>query len=162
MPRQTIPLIRVNPKAVLPTRATAGSFGYDLTIPDTHTIFPGETKVLGTGWKLAIGLPAIETAQIDSSGNRETVGGVSLLVLPRGSLCLKYGLIVPNSPGLVDMDYTGEIGVIAHNIKQEPVTIYEGTRIAQAVLVMMDFFPIVEGFEMAEREERGGFGSTGA
>lgn len=140
----------IHPWAGIPKRATGKSFGYDLQTIEDVTIGPRETKVVKTGLVLA------QDLLFD-----EEVGGVALLVLPRSSLPLKRGLIVANSPGLVDADYTGEIGVIVHNLKDEPVTLALGERIAQAVFVTLWTPRIVEADKVEERAERGGFGSTG-
>ncbi len=83
-----------------------------------------------------------------------------MLILPRSSLALKFGLILPNSPGLVDADYAGPIGILVHNLRDEPVTLSAGTRIAQAVFVRLEF-PIMEEAEADPGRSRGGFGSTG-
>ena len=113
-----ISFTKIDPEASLPARATAGSFGYDLATLEKRTIGPRETTILKTGMKLAADLPC------------EPGDGVAMLILPRSSLPLKYGLILPNSPGLIDADYGGEIGVIVHNLKDESVTLEAGTRIA--------------------------------
>jgi len=84
-----------------------------------------------------------------------------MLILPRSSLPLKYGLIVANAPGLIDADYTGEIGVIVHNVTDKYVNLESGTRIAQAVFVWLALPPVIEVEDSDAREERGGFGSTG-
>jgi dUTP pyrophosphatase len=142
-------LTKTEPDATLPTRATAGSFGYDLATLDTNTIGPRETTIIKTGMKLAGDLPC------------EGEDGVAMLILPRSSLPLKYGLILPNSPGLIDADYGGDIGVIVHNLKAEPVTLEPGTRIAQAIFAKLWLPKIVEGSDDSPRT-RGGFGSTGS
>jgi dUTP pyrophosphatase len=85
-----------------------------------------------------------------------------MLVLPRSSLGLKFGLILPNSPGLVDADYAGPIGILVHNLRDEPVTVPAGTRVAQAVFVELKFPRLIEGGAADPRRTRGGFGSTGA
>jgi len=87
--------------------------------------------------------------------------GLAMLILPRSSLPLKYGLIVANSPGLIDADYTGEIGIIVYNIRDKIQHIEAGTRIAQAVFVEAFFPEMVWADAVDERPDRGGFGSTG-
>ncbi len=85
------------------------------------------------------------------------------LVLPRSGLALKKGITVPNSPGLIDPDYRGEVRVIMLNTdKMDPFPIEVGDRIAQLMIVS------VEKVQLEEREELsstargdGGFGSTG-
>ncbi|MGD2134841.1 MAG: dUTP diphosphatase [Gemmatimonadales bacterium] len=145
----TIQLKRLHSDAAVPRRATAGSFGYDLATLREERIGPRETTILPCGFKLAADLPHDET------------GGFAFLVFPRSSLPLKYGLILPNSPGLIDADYAEEIGIIVHNLRDEEVRLDTGTRIAQAVFVRLEF----PNLEVAERDDqnrtRGGFGSTG-
>jgi len=92
-----------------------------------------------------------------------TYGTVALQILPRSSTILKYGLIVGNSPGIVDADYTEEIGIVVYNLNDFPQTIEEGTRVAQAIFVPCIFPQIVFVDEnmSSDRETRKGFGSTG-
>ena len=144
-----VPITKIDPGASLPTRATEGSFGYDLSTLDTTTIGPRETTIIKTGIKLAADLPC------------EKEDGVAMLILPRSSLPLKYGLMLPNSPGLIDADYGGEIGVIVHNLRDESVTLEAGTKIAQAVFAKLWLPSVVEGTNHTPRP-RGGFGSTGS
>ena len=145
----TVDLKRLTAGAKLPTRATSGSFGYALAIAGDESVGPRETRVLPCGFQLAVDLP------------HDTAGGLALLILPRSSLALKFGLILPNSPGLVDADYAGPIGILVHNLRDDAVTLPAGTRIAQAVFVRMEF-PTVAEADVADPERtRGGFGSTG-
>jgi dUTP pyrophosphatase len=145
-----IPLKKLDPAARLPARATTGSFGYDLAVLADETVGPRETRILATGLQLAHDLPHGETA------------GLAMLVLPRSSLALKFGLILPNSPGLVDADYAGPIGILVHNLRDQPVTVPAGTRVAQAVFAELKFPRLTEGGAADRRRTRGGFGSTGA
>lgn len=145
----TVVLKRLAPTALPPQRATAGSFGYDLATVDEHTISPRETTVVPCGFQLAADLPV------------DAQAGLAMLILPRSSLPLKYGLILPNSPGLIDADYAGPLGIIVHNLNDEPVTLPAGTRIAQAVFVRVEFPDLQETVTSDPRRTRGGFGSTG-
>jgi dUTP pyrophosphatase len=145
----TIALQLLAAGAALPRRATAGAFGYDLAVLEAETVGPRETRILATGFRLARDLPASPEA------------GLAMLILPRSSLSLKYGLILPNSPGLIDADYAGPIGIIVHNLGEAPVRLAAGTRIAQAVFVELRL-PAVQAVEDADpSRRRGGFGSTG-
>jgi len=144
-----IRLKRLDPAARFPARATDGSFGYDLATVADETVGPRETRILPCGFQLAQDLPLEETK------------GLALLVLPRSSLPLKHGLILPNSPGLIDADYAGPLGIIVHNLKDTPVTLPAGTRIAQAVFVEIKLPRLVEAVAAAPTRTRGGFGSTG-
>ena len=145
----TVHLKRLSDAAKLPARATSGSFGYDLSIVQEETVGPRDTRVLSCGFQLATDLP------------HDAAGGLAMMILPRSSLALTFGLILPNAPGLVDADYAKPIGILVHNLRDEPVTVPAGTRIAQAVFVRLEFPALSE----AEREDpsrtRGGFGSTG-
>lgn len=144
----TIPLARLADGATLPARATAGSFGYDLAIVAEETVGPRETRVLPSGFQLAVDLP------------HDADGGLAMLILPRSSLALRHGLILPNAPGLVDADYAGPIGILVHNLRDEAVTLPAGTRIAQAVFARLAFPALTEADGDPSRT-RGGFGSTG-
>ena len=137
--------------ARLPKQATSKSFGYDLVTTAHTTIMPRGTEILPTSLKLAQDLPMEPDASV----------GLAMLILPRSSLPLKYGLIVANSPGLIDADYTGEIGIIVYNIRDKIQHIEAGTRIAQAVFVEAFFPEMVWADAVDERPDRGGFGSTG-
>ena len=88
--------------------------------------------------------------------------GYEMQVRPRSGLALKHGLSLPNTPGTIDSDYRGPLGVILINHGADPVTIAHGDRIAQAVVA-----PVVRArFELADTLSEtdrgtGGFGSTG-
>ena len=81
---------------------------------------------------------------------------------PRSGLALKSGITVLNSPGTIDADYRGEVGVILINLSNEPFTIQDGERIAQLVVSKCEQaeFCLVNELTETERGE-GGFGSTG-
>src|SRR3954468_19880789 len=102
----------------LPTYATALSAGVDLlaAVETDTVILPGGRALIPTG--LTIGLPRGYEAQ----------------VRPRSGLALKNGITCLNSPGTIDADYRGEIGVILANLGQEPFTVARGLRIAQMVV----------------------------
>jgi len=144
-----VPLKRLADSGRLPARATTGSFGYDLATAQQETIGPRETRVLPCGFQLAADLP------------HDTRGGLAMLILPRSSLALTFGLILPNSPGLVDADYAGPIGILVHNLREAPVTLEAGTRIAQAVFARLEFPALGEVDDADPARQRGGFGSTG-
>lgn len=88
--------------------------------------------------------------------------GFEVQVRPRSGLALKHGIVLPNSPGTIDSDYRGEVGVIAMNAGDAPFFVAHGERIAQMVVA-----PVVQaGFGVVERlgdtaRGAGGFGSTG-
>ncbi len=130
----------------LPSYATAGAAGMDLiaAIRDPISVQPGERALIPTG--LTIALPP----------------GYELQIRPRSGLALRHGITLPNSPGTIDEDYRGEIGVILLNSGTEPFLVERGTRIAQAVLapVSRAVWSEVQSLEVTTRNT-GGFGSTG-
>ncbi len=131
----------------LPSYATADSAGLDLlaAIEAPIVLAPGERKLVPTGLKLA--LPAGYEAQ----------------VRPRSGLALKHGITVLNSPGTIDADYRGEVGVILINLGQASFTINRGERIAQMVMAPISRLAWREqASELAATARgEGGFGSTG-
>lgn len=131
----------------LPSYATAGAAGMDLlaAIEDTQWLFPGQRSVIPTG--LSVALPAGHELQIRS----------------RSGLAAKHGVLVANSPGTIDEDYRGEIGVVLLNAGNAAFTIERGMRIAQAVLAPVTRASWAEVAELPETNRgAGGFGSTGA
>ncbi len=130
----------------LPRYETAQSAGMDLraSIDEPITLQPLERKLIPTGLRIA--LPAGYEAQ----------------VRPRSGLALKKGITVLNSPGTIDADYRGEIGIILINLSQEPFVIQDGERIAQMVIARHEQ-PEWEAVEVLDDTERGagGFGHTG-
>lgn len=159
-------LTKLDPRANLPARATAGSLGFDLALLEETTWDVGEVKIAPCGIRLADGIPSTTWGE-----------SVAMLILPRSSLFLKHGLIIPNSPGLVDADYTGPIGVVLwrpENLLRDPngaqypaqesqlriLRLPAGTRVAQALFVPV-YTPELYEAEAADRTTRSGFGSTG-
>lgn len=130
----------------LPFYATKAAAGADLkaVLDEPLTLKPLERKVIGTGLKVA--LPE----------------GFEAQVRPRSGLAAKHGISVLNSPGTIDADYRGEIGVIIVNLSNEDFTIHPGERIAQLVLARFEQinWQITESLSQTERGD-GGFGSTG-
>ncbi|MEI7669191.1 MAG: dUTP diphosphatase [Pseudomonadota bacterium] len=130
----------------LPEYATKHSAGLDLlaAISEDIIIAKGNRKLIPAG--IAIALPDGYEAQIR----------------PRSGLALKNGVTLLNSPGTIDADYRGEIGVILINHGQEDFTVTRGMRIAQMVIQKYEKaeWDLVENLEATERGE-GGFGSTG-
>ncbi|MFT9446018.1 dUTP diphosphatase [Gluconobacter japonicus] len=130
----------------LPSYATSGAAGFDFVaaISAPVTIAPGGRALVPTG--LCIALPS----------------AYELQVRPRSGLALKHGITLPNSPGTIDEDYRGEIGIIVMNAGTEPFTIERGTRIAQGVLAPVSRLRWQEVPSLDETERgAGGFGSTG-
>ena len=130
----------------LPAYATPGAAGMDLlaAVTEPVTIAPGKRALIPTG--LQVALPA----------------GHELQIRPRSGLALKNGILLANSPGTIDEDYRGEIGIIVLNAGDVPFTVERGMRIAQAVLapVTRAAWAAVETLPETARVA-GGFGSTG-
>ncbi len=88
--------------------------------------------------------------------------GYECQVRPRSGLALKKGISVLNSPGTIDADYRGEVGVILINLSNEPFVIEDGERIAQLVFAKVEQAEWLEVEELTETDRgAGGFGSTG-
>ena len=130
----------------LPAYATELSAGMDLraNIDESITLNPMERRIIPTGLYMA--LPPGYEAQ----------------VRPRSGLAFKHGITVLNSPGTIDADYRGEIGVLLVNLSNEPLVITEGERIAQMVIARHEQgqFEVVDELDQTERGE-GGYGHTG-
>ncbi|MBX7134911.1 MAG: dUTP diphosphatase [Fimbriimonadaceae bacterium] len=130
--------------ALPPEYASPGAAGMDLRSVESFELQPKERKLARTGLRIAV--PEGYEAQIR----------------PRSGLALKHGLSMVNTPGTIDCDYRGEVGVILINLGQEVVKILAGDRIAQLVIcpVARAEITVVEDLDDTERGE-GGFGSTG-
>ena len=131
-----------------PAYETSGSAGMDLRAAVAEdaplTLAPGARALVPTGLKIAL------------------EPGYEAQVRPRSGLALKHGLTCLNSPGTIDSDYRGEVGVILINHGQEPFVIRRGERIAQLVVARHEQAVVVE-VEALDDTARGagGFGSTG-
>lgn len=123
--------------------ATPGSAGFDLRSVEDKIIGPGERGLIKTGLKMEIPV------------------GYELQIRPRSGLALKYGLTVINSPGTIDSDYRGELGVILINHGDREIRVERGERIAQGVLKEFSRARFIEGKVGASERGDGGFGSTG-
>ena len=130
----------------LPAYASADSAGMDLVaaIDSEVTLKPGARAVVPTG--IAIALPVGYEAQ----------------VRPRSGLALKDGITVLNSPGTIDADYRGEVGVILANFGDRPFVVRRGARVAQLVVAPVARLTWNEVAELPSSDRgSGGFGSTG-
>ena len=130
----------------LPHYETNSSAGMDLKafIEKPMILNPLERKIIKTG--LYISLPKGFEAQVRS----------------RSGLSIKHGLCVLNSPGTIDADYRGEIGIILINLSQEPFTINNGDRVAQLVVASHEQAQWIKVNELSETNRGNkGFGSTG-
>ncbi|MGB2202750.1 MAG: dUTP diphosphatase [Pseudooceanicola atlanticus] len=135
----------------LPGYASTGAAGADLRANlaeadrDTGlTLEPGARALIPTGLRMAI------------------QEGYEVQVRPRSGLALKHGVSLPNTPGTIDSDYRGEVGVILINLGRDPFVVTHGERIAQMIVapVLQADFTLSEELDETDRGA-GGFGSTG-
>lgn len=137
-----------DPLVPLPSYETTGAAGADVraNLPDgvSITLEPGQRVLVPTGLRI------------------EIPQGFEVQVRPRSGLALKHGITLPNTPGTIDSDYRGPLGVIVLNAGQEVFEITHGERIAQLVVapVVQATFQAVEALSDTTRGA-GGFGSTG-
>lgn len=130
----------------LPSYATAHSAGMDLRANLDRPLFlePGQRALVPTG--LFLELPEGTEAQ----------------VRPRSGLAFKHGITVLNSPGTIDADYRGEVGVLLINLGQEVFEVRDGERIAQLVVARYEQVQLASGGDLAPSVRGdGGFGHTG-
>ncbi|MDA0380023.1 MAG: dUTP diphosphatase [Bacteroidetes bacterium] len=107
-------------------------------------------------------LNSLDRAIIPTGIFIELPAGYEAQIRPRSGLAAKKGISLVNSPGTIDADYRGEIGVILVNLSKEPFTVERGERIAQMVIATHDQAQWVEVSELGQTERgAGGFGSTG-
>lgn len=140
-----------DPDLPLPEYQTAGAAGADIVAnlpPEIRsqgvTLAPMQRLVCPTGLRVAI------------------PDGYEMQIRPRSGLATKHGITLPNTPGTIDSDYRGPLGVALINLGPEAYTIRHGDRVAQAVIapVIRAAYRLVEALDATERGE-GGFGSTG-
>jgi len=137
---------RVREAANLPKYQTEGAAGMDLhaVVDEPVTIRPGERRLIPTG--LAFAIP----------------NGWEGQVRPRSGLAAKHGITVINTPGTIDSDFRGEVGVVLVNHGEEPFVVNTGERIAQIVFARYDRAELVVVEELdATARGAGGYGSTG-
>lgn len=137
---------KVKDNAILPAYMTAHAAGMDLhaALETRLVIAPGERTLIPTG--LALEIPPGYEGQIR----------------PRSGLALKKGISLPNSPGTIDADYRGEVGIIVINHGTEPVTFEPGDRIAQLIVAPVERVALLEVVDLEEStRSSGGFGHTG-
>ena len=140
-----------DPAVALPSYETAGAAGADIRAnlrPEDRatgiTLQPMQRLLVPTGLRVAI------------------PPGYEMQVRPRSGLSLKHGISMPNTPGTIDSDYRGPLGVPMVNLSDTPYTIHHGERIAQVVIapVVQAEFTLAEALDETPRGT-GGFGSTG-
>ncbi len=138
---------KLDEKAVIPSRATAGSAGLDIhaCLDKPVTIESGEIKMIPTGL----------TAEPDEKD-------VALLIYPRSGLSTKYGVTLANCVGVVDSDYRGAWFIPLINNGKNPFIVENGMRIAQLITTRI-IIPEIEVSDTLSETDRGsnGFGSSG-
>lgn len=116
----------------------------DFYTKDYVCILPGKTRVIPVGFRI------------------ELPEGYGMFVLPRSGISLRTGLRVSNSPGLIDADYRGVVGVLCWNSSDSPLVIRHGDKIAQAVIMETPKINLLAQDSLSETNRgEGGFGSTG-
>ena len=135
----------------LPSYETGGAAGADIRA----NLTPEDREVGFT-------LDPMRRAVIPTGIRVEIPAGYEMQIRPRSGLAVKFGITLPNTPGTIDSDYRGPLGVALVNLGTEPYTIQHGDRIAQAVVapVMQVGFQVVDLLGETQRGA-GGFGSTG-
>lgn len=138
-------VVRLDPRAQLPSRAHDGDAGYDLRALEGGEIGPGHRELVRTG--IAIALPP----------------GHAGLVLPRSGTAVRHGIALVNAPGLIDEGYRGELRVLLLNTDRDhPWTWEPGDRIAQLVITRPALPAVVEAQDLDDTQRgSGGFGSSG-
>ncbi len=152
--RPTIRVLRedwADPSVPLPSYESTGAAGADIRAnlpeeerPAGFVLAPMERRIVPTGLRI------------------EIPEGFEAQIRPRSGLALKHGLSLPNTPGTIDSDYRGPLGVLLINLGAEPFTISHGERIAQMIVapvVQADFSEVASLGETSRG--MGGFGSTG-
>lgn len=141
-----------DPGVALPSYATPGAAGADLRANfagaergDGVVLGPMERRIIPTGLRV------------------EIPDGFEMQIRPRSGLALKLGLSLPNTPGTIDSDYRGPLGVLLINLGPEPAHIAHGARIAQAIVAPVARAEFALAAELSDSDRgAGGFGSTGA
>lgn len=151
---------KLNDDIIIPEYQTFGSSGLDIHSPIDFELYPGETKIIGTGFKLDI------------------PHGYEIQIRPRSSLAIKHGIIIPSSPGTIDSDYEGELKVALRLIDNDVISysVKKGDRVAQMILSKVEkltFYTLeiedVDPNSICDEEDNlhgkvrgeGGIGSTG-
>ncbi|MBN2695800.1 dUTP diphosphatase [bacterium] len=138
-----IKIEKISELAIIPQRATEGSSGYDLHTIEPFTIESNEKKLIKLGFKMEIPF------------------GYEAQIRPRSGLALKHGVTVLNTPGTIDSDYRGEVGVILINLGKNSVSFGLHERVAQMVFQKVESVLFVEAECNETERSDGGFGHTG-
>lgn len=142
--KKIVKFIKINEDAIIPNYAHNGDAGMDIYSICDITIEPMNWKLVPTGLKME--LPEGTEAQVRS----------------KSGIALKNGVFVLNSPGTVDENYRGEVGVILYNLSKETFVIKKGQKVAQMVICNVEYVDTCEVAEISQSDRgEGGFGSTG-
>jgi dUTP pyrophosphatase len=138
--------LKLDQGACLPRYETAGAAGADLK----------------ARLDAPVAIPPLGRARIPTGLAMEISPGYEAQIRPRSGLAARNGVTMLNSPGTVDSDYRGELGILLVNLGQEPFTVRDGDRIAQIVIAPVVRAQMVEAASLSKTERgEGGFGSTG-
>ena len=143
---KNLPVKLLKNTAKMPTRATNGSVGFDIaaSLEETAVIEPGETKMVGSGFAIALS------------------EGYAAFIYARSGLGIRHGITPANCVGVIDSDYRGEVIVGLRNNSNEPFTVNDGDRIAQMVITKCEMpKPVLNETLDETLRGDGGFGSTG-
>lgn len=141
---KTVKFIKINEDAIIPDYAHKGDAGMDLYSVEDLTIEPFEWKKVPTG--LIMELPK------GTEGQVRTKSGIAY----------NFGVFVLNTPGTVDENYRGEVGVVLYNLNKTPFVIKKGQKIAQLVINKVCYCKTRQTSKMSTTDRgEGGFGSTG-
>lgn len=132
----------LNPPSI-PKYQTEDSAGFDIESNEEITIVAGERALVRTGLFMAI------------------PSGYEVQIRPRSGLALKNGITVLNTPGTIDADYRGEVGIILMNHSKNDFLVKKGDRIAQGVLTAVFHASFQNVEDLNETGRTGGYGSTG-
>jgi dUTP pyrophosphatase len=139
-----VKIVKIEKDLPTPSYAHEGDAGMDLYSSENYSLNPGESKIFSAGIKVAIPF------------------GYEMQVRPRSGLAAKFGVTVLNTPGTIDHQYRGIVGIILINHGKNVYEVKKGDRIAQAVFSKFESARLeeVEDLDDTSRGE-GGFGSTG-
>jgi dUTP pyrophosphatase len=135
-----------NADITLPKYQTDGAAAFDLhaAVKESVVLKPGERKLIPTGFMM------------------EFPKGFVAHIVPRSGLALKYGIGIVNSPGTIDSDYRGEVGIILTNFGHENFTVNRNDRVAQMLIKRYEHAELVEAYDLSSTERgTGGYGSSG-
>lgn len=140
-----VPYTKVSENAKVPEKANKGDAGLDLFATESKTLYLGVTEMVGTGISIAVPY------------------GYCGFVLPRSSMG-RRGIIIPNSPGLIDSGYRGEVKVLLLNLSDQIYKVEEGDKIGQLLIMRPEIISMDEISNLppsVDERGAGGFGSSG-